>query len=86
VNSYTLKLHVTFLQEVTDLHNKVRKILKSNTDFIDFRSLKLKAKEGKSSIKNIKNWCHCASKTKATMTLCMLAVRVVAVVQITAYI
>ena len=67
VNSYTLKIHVTFLQEVNDLHNKVRKLLKSNTDFIDFRSLKLKAKGEKCSIKNIKNWCHCASKTKATM-------------------
>lgn len=47
VNSYTLKLHLTLLQEVNDLSNKVRKILKSNTDFIDFTSMKLKTKGGK---------------------------------------
>jgi hypothetical protein len=46
-NLYTLKLHLKFLQEVTDLYNKVTKILNSNTDSIDFRSLKLKAKGGK---------------------------------------
>lgn len=47
MNSYTLKLHFKFIQEVINLNNKVWKNLKSNTDFTDFRSLKLEAKGGK---------------------------------------
>jgi len=47
VTSFTLTLYLKFLQEVTDLYNNVRKILKSNDDFIDFRSLKMKVKGGK---------------------------------------